>query len=738
MFRRGGSGNGGTNGSGPGGANGVQAARQLLLSLFDGALAGQGHGPRAAKTGGRSGGRQGLGSRQREGEWRCHCGFDTNRPSRDACFRCGRARNVAEVGSKGGAQRWGGEGPGQKGKPAGSHGGGGWGYSGPVGAGGSRPLLGGRGLATQGSSGPKGAERDLLQAPAWSGKGPDNAAVLGKTADGKGAKGDHGARGTGTTTTHDLPQGPATEGRHGQSIGKATWGKPRAVVDEEGYELVQPRRVRVEGGANAHDVQAPGQATSNLGGAPSAVPTRRRWSDDDSDDGGDDGDAHYLDGEDDGGEAEGDRGHDPQQLRATFEEHVRAVKSMERAGGFGPALDTMRHARDEAERRWRETKTPAPISKRLGWAEAKLQKAQSALTRARLQLEQFDEETDRRRAEYCDRITEAEQWYRWRQTQLNDIHNEAARGATAGGASSVAGDGSTEVRQRLRVQVLPEVQAILEKVREDDSLHERLSQVFANLVDAETRLGAGKDEGDCDAARFNMCEGDTGDEDWDEDDAMQTERREEEDEDHCHEGTGKGHHQGRTTEWKPEGPGRWTRTANLGREGAQRTSATTGEAAAQAASGAATTRAADERTATAESTAGTRSGGDGTQGGGDHESTEPPRAGKHRRRQTDAEREEEERKASDARRAQELHAQLESASAAQHQSYHEGAGGFGSEAALSCAAQRFVLEVQRAQAQANEMGVEPRSSDGRSLLELSPMELKQWVAVHLEQQQMAD
>ncbi len=96
------------------------------------------------------------------------------------------------------------------------------------------------------------------------------------------------------------------------------------------------------------------------------------------------------------------------------------------------------------------------------------------------------------------------------------------------------------------------------------------------------------------------------------------------------------------------------------------------------------------------------------------------------------------RKAADAKRAEELHRQLQIASAAQEQSYREGGGGFGSEAALSAAAQKFVLDVQRAQAQANEMGIEARAQDGRSLLQLSPAELRQWMEVHLEGDGMRD
>ncbi len=128
---------------------------------------------------------------------------------------------------------------------------------------------------------------------------------------------------------------------------------------------------------------------------------------------------------------------------------------------------------------------------------------------------------------------------------------------------------------------------------------------------------------------------------------------------------------------------------------------------------------------------GTMSSGKGTGSEkGDEDGGE--RAGKHRRRQTEAEAMEDARAAADARRAEELHRHLQAASAAQEQSYREGNGGFGSEAALSAAAQKFVLDVQKAQAQANELGVEARAEDGRALLQLSPAELRLWMEKNLE------
>ncbi len=78
-----------------------------------------------------------------------------------------------------------------------------------------------------------------------------------------------------------------------------------------------------------------------------------------------------------------------------------------------------------------------------------------------------------------------------------------------------------------------------------------------------------------------------------------------------------------------------------------------------------------------------------------------------------------------------MRAQQSAAAPAQLESYNAGAGGFGSEAALSIAAQRFVAEVQSAQERAARRGIEPKAEDGRALLQLTPMELQQWVEANL-------
>ncbi len=235
-----------------------------------------------------------------------------------------------------------------------------------------------------------------------------------------------------------------------------------------------------------------------------------------------------------------------------------------------------------------------------------------------------------------------------------------------------------------------------------------------------------------------MYDGDTVDDDWGEGDPQDTGTRGTTEGDQRDGGPRGQRGQERPAEWKAEGAGRWTRASSAEGGKAQPRTIAGGGWAAQTANGTTTTHSAGERASATDGGGGTKGGGADAQevDEGDEATTE--RSGKHRRRQTEAERGEEERRASDARRAQELQEQLQRASAAQQQSYQEGTGGFGSEVALSWAAQKFVLDVQRAQAQAGEMGIEPKAEDGRSLLQLSPMELKQWIEQHLDEGSMHD
>ncbi len=716
MQRRGG-------GGGVGGGGDVRAARQLLLSIFDGAVAGGGAGGRRGKGASSGGGWLGASSRPREGEWSCQCGFGTNRPHRTACFACGRPRAGAEVGGaaarQGGGGRWATEKGGPKGGRPCMHDHGHQQGKGPVGAGGSRPLLGWGGRGLQGGTAGGGHCKGFTAVPNWSDKGPPPAAAGGKGGGRPGANSGGGGK-------------SACKGGAGGDGGKATpigdgggsgsgWSRPPAVYDDDGFELVQPRRVRA-GGGHQDNGAVGGKGTSDSDTTTRA--TRPRWADVDGSD--DDIALEGCDGADEDGDAdEGEDGEerpaDPRKQRAEFEELARAVKEMEKRGQQGAALGTLRAARDEAERRWRETKPPAPLPKRLEWAEGKLRRAQSTFTRLRMDLDAFDEETDRRRAELCERIQQAQEWCTWRQRQLDDLHAEAADKAPGRREAASRANGATQLQRRIRGQTLPEMQAILEEVQEGTPLHARMALLVADLVDAEAQ--ANEQQWEEGPTQYHLYDGDS-----------THEEQEDGDDDMCDMGgpcDGAGVEEERRDgpiSWKPEGPSRWSKTG--GGKGKGKPPRRDGDKTANA--GPLSHEDGGRATGAKGGDGGAPAAGSGQEAPSGSDGGETSRAGKFRRRCSDEEAKASERAESDARRARELQKQLEQATTAQQQSFEAGRGGFGSEAALSMAAQKFVMDVQRAQAQAGEMGIEPVASDGRALLQLSPAELQQWVADHLE------
>ncbi len=690
----------GANGGGANGATEQQAAaQQLLLSLLGGAFSG-------AQRGGKNGGRgQSSAGQRRAGEWACSCGFQTNRPSRDNCFVCSRPREAGGGQSKGLGKKGAGKGSARpatapaRNAPAGR--GGERRYDGPIGANGSRPLLGGRG---------QNPHRDGTDARAGSpGKGGAWGEVQGK-APGKGSAaawmGDAGAAGKGPA---DHVHEPGGKGVRGNGKGTGKWVRPPLVADDEGFTLVQPRRMYCKGGASGSDLQlsTDGGTTTTGGGDGGNRETRPRWADEDDSDADDDA---YMDDdryEDDGGDhggAQETQCADPKELKAEYDELAKAVRDMERQGRFaqnGLAIRALREARDRAEQEWRGAKAPPPLPTRLAQAEAKLAKARQALENARVALETFDEQADKQRAALAGNIDEAEAWHRWRQDQVDELHAEA--GERAPNWRQPAGTaGSDEVRERIREQFLPELQTIIEHVAGNPEVVDRLSVLAAGLAEAEGRLEtsisdrtqtfdlAGDDgpteDGNCDNRGLGWPGGGAG------------------------RGGGDDGSTTRAVGWKPEGQGRWARAA----------------AAQQTPSGGGTSASSGTARATGEEEPQAKSDGD-------HEDEKGPgeSPAKSRKCNDASEQQAEARAAADRQRALELLQQQKAAEEAQLASYNHGQGGFGSQAALSLAAQKFVLEVRRVEARAAKRGIEAKHDDGRQLLELSPMELDEWASAKL-------
>jgi hypothetical protein len=333
-----------THGGGADGAAGQRAAaKQLLLSLLDGAFPGTHRGGGGGERG------RGPTGQQRTGEWACSCGFRTNRPTRDRCFSCQRPRDAGGAQGKGAGPKGAGKG-GDRPVAAPTRSARTWKsnekrYDGPVGANGSRPLLGGRGQspvregADAAAGGPgKGGAWGAVQGRAPT-KGSVKAGATAAAGKGPGAQ----MQESGGTDTH------------GGGKGSGKWVRPQLVADDEGYLLVQPRRVRCKGGTLGGDQSQATVDGTTLGGSDGDRAARPRWADEDDSDADDDAYMEDDRHDDDGGDASEEcaaQGSDPRELKAEYDELARAVREMEKQGRFAQnstAIKALREARDRAE-----------------------------------------------------------------------------------------------------------------------------------------------------------------------------------------------------------------------------------------------------------------------------------------------------------------------------------------------------------------------------------------------------
>ncbi len=395
-----------------GGRNGTQGADlAALLARIDALERRQGNGPSSARGGsvgdasggsrdrsatdaggrrGPRGGAPGGGAdvpagggarvRGRPGDWRCaSCQAYPCFARTRVCFQCGAQRTgqgdgaaaVARSGRDGGLSRATGRGA----------------YLGPIGAGGARPLLGGRGNASAGTSASSLAAA-APKPPSFRVPGASLAAKAEADAGGKSpaqVRGGAAAIGSDADGFQVVRSGPppgAAEGTAtvgGPVASRNAWADLAEEDDDDDDAMQQDDDVDADGG--------PPEVGSGDG------------------DGG--GGATGGEGDFDGGQGEGTArdSRDEQGLKRAWLDHCRAFKVLERDASMPAELvANARTLRDEAERRWRAARSPHPLSKRVRWAESDLRMAEEKESAHRRELEAHLEATSRRTRELEARI----------------------------------------------------------------------------------------------------------------------------------------------------------------------------------------------------------------------------------------------------------------------------------------------------------------------------------------------
>ncbi len=400
------------------------ALERLVLGLRGGGGTGSGEGQRRdggkggqGQGGGSSGGlgkgaarAAGNGGRGRPGDWSCSsCGAYPCFARATSCFRCSAPR-VDGPGSPPPQQR--GKGGGLLARDAAAPT-----YLGPIGANGTRPLLGRRGNGPQAAGLGRGQPPAADVSPTFRVPGSSMAAR---------AEQERSERGLG----NGQRQQPQLQGQEATTTAGATTAAAAPAS--------APPRPPVQTTNRWAALDEPGDGDEEEDGA----------VDMDFEGGDDEGKGDATTGEGRGEQPGVEDEPAPVDLRREWDRLCAAYRRLEKDGEDLPpsVLASVREQRDEAERRWRAAKPPQPLHKRLRWAEAELREAEAKELARQRELQEHLAATARRTAELEQRLA------------VDRARTERRRSVLQGlqGRESVSRCPATEAATRIALQGITE------------------------------------------------------------------------------------------------------------------------------------------------------------------------------------------------------------------------------------------------------------------------------------------
>ncbi len=445
--------------------------------------------------------------------------------------------------------------------------------------------------------------------------------------------------------------------------------------------------------------------------------------------------------EDDGGADDGDDdGADepPADLKRRMDEEVAMVKWLEREG-VAPEHPSMRAAlaaRDAAENAWRAARSPQPVGKRMGWAQARLDRALRQQGKVVQELAIFDSEVKAQREKIGERLLAARARVSKQREALEALQEEAASLVQSSDKRGRGRQVCSRVADGITATVAPHIMALAATIPEGSAAAAKLQELMGQIDAIQVQLRSVAEEGDgkhgsehpaprAPHQRFDIADGATS-EAWSESHELDG---------HADvSAVGAGGEQGQQTEthWHTRGFGRWSKAAD---SGAATVSAVAlgggpsalGVSASLAAEQAmppprAATRGRAQDSATPQgAAAGGAAGGDRD---GHDQSAEPP-AAKSRKGQTAEDSEDAAASVLQTRRAVEDLAQQAAATSA-------AAGSMDATALARHQAQLHASAVAAVTNQAIAQGVQPVTEDGADLIVLGAEELARWAAENLQ------
>ncbi len=170
-----------------------------------------------------------------------------------------------------------------------------------------------------------------------------------------------------------------------------------------------------------------------------------------------------------------------EQLRREWEKAREACRLLERASDIPHGLlATARHQRDQAEARWRASKQPHPLHKRLRWAQRDFDRAVAKEEAHRQELQRFDEEMAQRRKVLADRLSADQERTARQREKLDALQGQGARVR-----SSVSERAARVAATGIATSLGPTLAAIADRIEDNSPAWSQLQAAMATLHQVE-------------------------------------------------------------------------------------------------------------------------------------------------------------------------------------------------------------------------------------------------------------
>ncbi len=347
---------------------------------------------------------------------------------------------------------------------------------GPVGAGGTRPLLGNRANA-QGTGGATTA-REEERPPSFRVPGASVAARVATNGNGV-AWNRIAARPAQPNGGAATDAGRGGTGAAGKGKGASQAGDHDANSDgEEPWEVV--RRKGRRGAAGSTDEAI----TTNQGRQRTDAGPEGRAAQ------AGEGGADRADAEGDGGEGADDPP-TAEDLQQAWQKEVALVKRL-RSQGLSDDHPAMRAAcdnRDAAEQAWRSVKEPAPVAIRLGRAQGKLDRAITLQAEARSAMLEEQRRHGERMAELQATLDECTDKVRLRRRQVQEVQDElGARGNADGANRRAQMEAIKKVHSTICGDIGPTIAALVDQVDTGAPAWSALNGLLGKLQESKAAL----------------------------------------------------------------------------------------------------------------------------------------------------------------------------------------------------------------------------------------------------------